>query len=192
MTIDDETAAIIDALIPQVPFDGWTMTALRNALTSLNQNPDDAPLIFPNGIPEMLESYTALADQRMIQAAKDADITTLRIPDRIQTILELRLSLFEGQQDAIRRALALLTLPNNAPLAARTLARTVDAIWHAAGDKSADMAWYSKRAILAGVYGAVLLYWVGQTDAEDAPTLAFLDRQLARVGTLGRLRRRAA
>jgi ubiquinone biosynthesis protein COQ9 len=85
-----------------------------------------------------------------------------------------------------------MALPGHRAVAARTAMRTVDAIWHAAGDTSADMAWYSKRAILAGVYGAVLLYWVGQTDADDAPTLAFLDRQLARVGTLGRLRRRAA
>ncbi len=186
MTIDDETAAIIDALIPQVPFDGWTLTALRNALTSLNQNPDDAPLIFPNGIPEMLESYTALADQRMIAAAQAADVTTLRIPDRIQTILELRLSLFEGQQDVIRRALALLTLPTNAPLAARTLARTVDAIWHAAGDTSADFAWYTKRATLAAIYPPILLFWLNDTTNS---TPAFITRRLAGVARLGSLSR---
>ncbi len=40
------------------------------------------------------------------------------------------------------------------------MARTVDAIWHAAGDRSADWSWYSKRAILAGVYGATLLFWL--------------------------------
>ncbi len=186
MTLEDETAAIIDALVPQVPFDGWTLTALRNALTSLGQNPDDAPLIFPNGIPEMLESYTALADQRMIEAAQEADITTMRIPDRIQTIIERRLALFEGQQDAVRRALALLTLPTNAPLAARTLARTVDAIWHAAGDTSADFAWYTKRATLAAIYPAILLFWLNDTTNS---TPAFIARRLANVALLGRLRK---
>jgi ubiquinone biosynthesis protein COQ9 len=186
MTIDDETATIIDALVPQVPFDGWTLTALRNALTSLNQNPDDAPLIFPNGVTEMLESYTALADQRMIEAAKAADVTTMRIPDRIQTIIELRLSLFEGQQDAIRRALALLTLPTNAPLAAKTLARTVDAIWHAAGDTSADFAWYTKRATLAAIYPPILLFWLNDTTNS---TPAFIARRLAGVARLGSLSR---
>jgi ubiquinone biosynthesis protein COQ9 len=86
-----------------------------------------------------------------------------------------------------------MALPGHAAVSARSAARTVEAIWHAAGDRSADISWYSKRAILAGVYGSVLLYWVGHPD--DAAALAFLDRQLARVGAIGRSRfmcRRAA
>jgi ubiquinone biosynthesis protein COQ9 len=186
LTIDHDTATIIDALIPQVPFDGWTLTALRNALASLGQNPDDAPLIFPNGIPEMLESYTALADQRMVEAAQTPAVAAMRVPDRIQHIIELRLTQLEGQQDAVRRALALLTLPPNAPLAARTLARTVDAIWHAAGDTSADFAWYTKRATLAAIYPPILLYWLNDTSAS---TPAFITRRLQHVALFGRLRK---
>jgi ubiquinone biosynthesis protein COQ9 len=70
-------------------------------------------------------------------------------------------------------------------------ARTVDAIWHAAGDRSADFSWYTKRAILAGVYGATVLYWLRGSGEDDAATLGFLDRRLAGVARIGAARRRA-
>ena len=57
--------------------------------------------------------------------------------------------------DALGRAVA---ASGFVPLSACT-ARTVDAIWHAAGDRSADFSWYTKRAILAAVYTATVLYW---------------------------------
>jgi ubiquinone biosynthesis protein COQ9 len=64
----------------------------------------------------------------------------------------------------------------------------VDAIWHAAGDRSADFSWYTKRAILTVIYSATVLYWLRDVSEDDAATLAFLDRRLAVVGRIGRLR----
>jgi ubiquinone biosynthesis protein COQ9 len=75
-------------------------------------------------------------------------------------------------------------------LAAACTARTVDAIWRSAGDRSADFSWYTKRAILAAVYGATLLYWLRDSSEDDAATLGFLDRRLAGVGRIGSARRR--
>jgi ubiquinone biosynthesis protein COQ9 len=69
------------------------------------------------------------------------------------------------------------------------VAATVDAIWHAAGDMSADFSWYTKRGILAGVYSSTLLYWLGDTSDEDEATLAFLDRRLETVGQIGKARK---
>ena len=105
--------------------------------------------------------------------------------------MAIRLEQNRGNKEAIRRALAVLALPRNARLAATCTARTVDAIWHAAGDRSADFSWYTKRAILTGIYGATLLYWLRDTSEEEAATLAFLDRRLAGVGRIGKIRRRA-
>ena len=74
--------------------------------------------------------------------------------------------------------------------AARCTARTVDAIWHAAGDEAADFSWYTKRATLGAIYGATLFYWLRDDSEDDAPTLAFLDRRLAGLGRFGKLRGR--
>jgi ubiquinone biosynthesis protein COQ9 len=83
-------------------------------------------------------------------------------------------------------------MPMHARQAAGCTVRTVDAIWHAAGDRATDFSWYTKRALLAAVYGATLLYWLRDAGAEDdAATLAFLDRRLAGIGRIGKLRGRA-
>ena len=49
---------------------------------------------------------------------------------------------------------------------------------------------YVREAVLAGVYGSTLLRWLADRSEDDAPTLAFLDRRLADVARIGRLRRR--
>ena len=94
--------------------------------------------------------------------------------------------------EAVRRALAVLALPGNAAVAAACTARSVDAIWQAAGDRAADFSWYTKRAILAGVYTATVLFWLRDDGTDDAATLAFLDRRLADVRRIGGLRGRAS
>jgi ubiquinone biosynthesis protein COQ9 len=185
-----ERDAAIDALLPNVPFDGWTSRALRQAMATSGQDPEDAPLLFPGGAPDMIEAYYDLADRRMEEGAAALDMTLMRVPARVRALVALRLRQNRAHKEAVRRALAVLALPGNARVGAACAARTVDAIWHASGDRSADFSWYTKRVILAGVYSATLLFWVRDTSDEDADTLAFLDRRLAGVGRIGRVRRR--
>ena len=189
MTIDTDQAAVIDALLAQVPFDGWTETALRNALPTLGRDSEEARLLFPNGTAEMIEAYTALADLRMEQAAAaDPALLAGGVPARVKALIALRLRQAAPDREAVRRAVAWLALPRHAGMAARITARTVDTIWHAAGDTAADFSWYTKRGILAGVYGTTLLFWLRDSSADDEATLAFLDRRLADVGKIGKLR----
>ena len=84
----------------------------------------------------------------------------------------------------------MLALPTNAPAAARVLARTVDALWAAAADRSADFSWYTKRAILAAIWSSTFLYSLTDAGEDDAATLAFLDRRLADHARLHRAQRR--
>lgn len=46
--------------------------------------------------------------------------------------------------------------------------------------------------ILAAVYSATVLFWLRDGSEDDAATLAFLDRRLAGIGRIGRLRGRAS
>jgi ubiquinone biosynthesis protein COQ9 len=182
--------AALAALLPNVPFDGWTRRAVRAGLASIGEAPEDADQLFPGGAADMIEAFCDWADRRMEQGAAALD-PSLRLHQRVRAVIALRLEQNRPNREAIRRALALLALPAHARLAATCAARTVDAIWHAAGDRSADFSWYTKRAILAAVYGATLLYWLRDTSEDDAATLAFLDRRLAGVARIGTVRRRA-
>jgi ubiquinone biosynthesis protein COQ9 len=187
---DSLREAIIDALLPEVPFDGWTVKSLRQALAAIGEDPLDAPLYFPDGAGEMIEAFCALADARMEAAAAQAGLAAFRVPGRIRSIIAIRLEQNRGNKEAIRRALSWLAIPINAPRAMRITAATVDTIWHAAGDRSADFSWYTKRGILAGVYSATLLYWLRDSAEDDEATLAFLDRRLENVAAIGKIRKK--
>jgi ubiquinone biosynthesis protein COQ9 len=187
----EERDAAIEAMLPSVPFDGWTTRALRAGLISVGAAPDDAGMLFPGGGADMVEAFCDLADRRMQQDVAATDVSEQRLPERVRTAIALRLARSRPHKEAVRRALSVLALPGNARLAAAVTARTVDAIWHAAGDRSADFSWYTKRAILTGVYGTTLLYWLRDSSDDDAATLAFLDRRLRSVAGIGRIRRRA-
>lgn len=183
-----ERDAAIEAMLPNVPFDGWTLKALRSGLTAAGL-PDYEPIfLFPNGAKDMVEVFCDLADRRMTEAA--ANLTETRLSKRVRAIIALRLEQNRPYKEAVRRAMALLTLPGNAAVAAVATARTVNAIWAAAGDEAEGLSWYTKRAILTAVYGATLLFWLNDTSEDEAETLAFLDRRLQGVRRIGEIRGR--
>jgi ubiquinone biosynthesis protein COQ9 len=184
-----ERDAAILGMLPHVAFDGWTKRALRAGVLDAGMPADEAELLFPLGTVDMIETFCDLADRRMEAAA--ADLPQTKLTARVRAVIALRLEQNRPYKEAIRRGLAVLALPQNARAAAGCTARTVDAIWHAAGDRSSDFSWYTKRAILAAVYSATVLYWLRDSTDGDAGTLAFLDRRLAGIGRIARLRARA-
>ncbi len=186
-----ERDAAIAALLPNVTFDGWTVKALRMALASAGEHEDDALHLFPGGAADMVEAFSDLADRRMEAEAPALGLATMRVPERVRAVIALRLRQNRPHKEAVRRALGILALPGNARLAAACTARTVDTMWDAAGDRSADFSWYTKRMTLASIYTPTVLFWLRDQTEDDGETLAFLDRRLAGVGRFGQLRRRA-
>ncbi len=186
-----ERDAAIEAALPHVPFDGWTYRALRRGLASIGASPEEAALLFPGGSVDMVEAFCDLADRHMEQAAAAQAWDGARLPARVRGVIKLRLEQNELHKEAVRRAVAVLALPRHARTASRCTARTVDAIWHAAGDRSTDFSWYTKRAILTAVYASTLLFWLRDSSEAHGATLAFLDRRMAGVGRIGQVRRRA-
>ncbi|MCQ8241332.1 COQ9 family protein [Rhizosaccharibacter radicis] len=170
----------VRALLPLVPEAGWTVAALRRAAG------DDADLLFPGGPTELVEYHSDLADRAML--ADETARAEARLSRRVRSLLLNRLLRAADEKEAIRRGLGSLALPGRHPAMVRAVMRTADAAWIAAGDESTGFSRHSRRATLAGVYGATLLFWL-RTD-ETAAVEAFLDRRLAGVARLGRLRGR--
>lgn len=181
-----ERDAALVVLLDLVPIHGWSIRSLQQSLG----DSADLALLFPGGTRDLIESYCDLADREMEQDAAKADFEGQGLTRRVRAVIALRLDRQRPNRDAIRRAIAVLSLPSLAPLSARITARTVDSIWYAAGDRSADFSWYTKRAILAAVYGTTLLYWLRDYGEDDAATLEFLDRRLASVGRFGKAKAR--
>ncbi|WP_372622947.1 COQ9 family protein [Falsiroseomonas sp.] len=185
----EERDSAIRAALPHVPARGWTRAALEAGLRDLGRDPLEVEWLFPRGPAEAVEAWCDLADREMEAQARAEGLLDLRIPARIRRVITIRLEQGEPHKEAIRRALALQSLPWNLASALRTVARTADAMWAAAGDTSADFSWYTRRATLAGVYGATLAFWMQDDEPGFPATRAFLERRLADLARLQRPRR---
>jgi ubiquinone biosynthesis protein COQ9 len=182
---------LVDAILPHVPFDGWSDAAFTAGAADAGIDLPRALNAFPGGMVEVLAYNHRRHDQALIaQMARGGG--SGRIRDRITQAVRQRLELVGGQREAVRAGLSFLMLPGNATLGPKLLYGTVDAIWHAIGDKSTDFSFYTKRAILAGVYSATLLYWLNDKSEDHAASWAFLDRRIDEVMKIpavkGRLR----
>ena len=181
-----ERDAALVAMLPFVATYGWTRAAMVAAGTA----PLEADLLFPGGASDMLEAWSDHCDRGMEAAAIASGVAAERVSLRVRTLVLLRLAEVSPHRAPARRAAGLLMRPRNVRAAARCTARTVDAIWHAAGDTSADFSWYSKRAILGAVWTATQLFWLADASEGQIATEAFLDRRLAGVAQIGKLRGR--
>lgn len=188
----EERDRAVEAVLPHVPLDGWTTKALRGGLADAGFDPTDLALLFPGGTIEAIEAWCDLADRRMAEALGALDLASMRIRDRVTTAIRIRLEQNAGRKEAVARATALLALPQNAIAVARITARTVDAIWVAIGDRSTDISWYTKRASLAAIYSATVLYWLRDESLEAEATLRFLDRRIEALMLIPKVQRRLA
>jgi ubiquinone biosynthesis protein COQ9 len=181
---------IVLATLPHVAFDGWSDRALRAGRADLGLSAERAALAFAGGPLEMIEHWAQYSDRRMLEVLQRLDLRTMRVRDRIAAAVRARIEVNVPYREAVRRTLSFLALPPNAPLALRSTYATVDAMWYACGDTSTDLSFYTKRATLAGVYGATVLYWLDDSSEAFVQTWAFLDRCLDDVLTIPKLRKR--
>lgn len=179
-TADAKVAVLIAALV-HIPFDGFTDSVLARAAEETGISRLELRRLFPKGPLSLVQAFSEWADAEMVRRLAGHGLSSLKIRDRIALAVETRLAVLKAHKEAARRAAAFLTLPPHTPTGVRLLYRSVDAMWRAAGDTSTDFNFYSKRAILAGVYSATLLRWFSDTSAGQTETSLFLRRRIDEV-----------
>lgn len=187
-TMQDVQDALVLAALNHVPFDGWSKSALVNGAVDAGFDSAMAERAFPGGPVEAVAHLVRLADRRLEAEAEQAGLASLRTPQRIAWLVRRRIEAWTEHKESVRRAVSLLSLPGNAPLGLRLSWGTADALWYAAGDKAADFNYYTKRATLAAVYGATLMYWLDDASDNAAESWAFLDRRLGDVARLPKVK----
>ncbi len=166
------------ATLPHVAFDGWCGAALAAGAADAGMAESDVQRFFPGGAGDMVAHFSAWADASMTDGLAGRDLTGMRTRARVALALRLRLEAVAPWRETVRRTLAWLALPGNAPLGLRCAWRSVDAVWYALGDNSADFSFYTRRALLAGVLSATALYWLEDDSEGCSETWAFLDRRI--------------
>jgi len=177
-TLDEIRAALAPTIAENAGFDGWSDAALILAAQAQGVDVDIARLAYPGGAIDMIDAWFAAIDAAMLAVLPPEKLATMKIREKITALVEARLALLAPQREALRRALATLAMPNNLVRAARLGWRAADLMWHAAGDTATDYNHYSKRAILAGVYGATVTVLLDDDSEGHAATSAFLARRI--------------
>ena len=178
MNLDELRAALAPRIPAHAAFDGWTERALAMAAGELGIPADRARLAFPQGALQMIDGWFDGQDKAMLEAFPPERIAAMKVRERIRELVLFRLTAALPQREALRRAVSILAMPQNAPAAAKLAWRGADRMWRLAGDEATDFNHYSKRAILIGVYGSTILVFLDGESEDLAETKAFLDRRI--------------
>ena len=173
--------AVLLAALPHAAFDGFTDGLLAKAGVEAGVAAADLARLFEDGPISLVAFFSQWADAGMATRLGALDLKAMKIRARIAASVMARLDALEAHKEAARRAAALLSLPMHAALGAKLVYATVDAMWRAAGDTSTDFNFYTKRGILAGVYGSTTMRWFNDTSEDGAPTREFLAARIENV-----------
>ena len=162
-------------------FDGWTRKAVDSASAQLGIDPAVGRLAYPKDQAGMIDAYIAAVDAAMEAHFTAEVIAALKVRERIRELVWFRLQAMGPAREAMRAALAILAMPQNAVRGLSIGWRSADLMWRLAGDSSTDFNHYTKRLTLSALYAATLLAWLDDNSKGWLDTSAFLDRRIADV-----------
>ena len=177
-SLDALRIGLASALADAAAFDGWTPLAVRNAAAASSVNPDTAQYAFAGGAMAMIEAWVHGVDAAMAAALPSEQLAALKIRERIRTLVQFRLDAIVHQKEALRRALAIMAMPQNVVRALQLGWHSADAMWRLAGDTSTDYNHYTKRLTLGSIYAATLAVYVDDTSLDHEQTKSFLERRI--------------
>ena len=166
------------AVAENAVFDGWAKPAVDAAAGQLGVDPVQARLAMPKTQAGMIDVYIQEVDRALEAYFSPERLSGMKIREKIRSLVWQRLEIMAPAREAVRRALAILAMPQNVPLAFRIGWRTADLMWRIAGDTSTDFNHYTKRMTLGAVYGSTLLVWLDDQSEGWTETAAFLDRRI--------------
>ena len=182
---------VIEFSLRHVPFDGWTIEALKRGAHDAGVEATEAIKLFNNKPLNMIEYYSHMLDRQTKEIVKQKELENMKISDRIACCVMTRLKLMAPYREAAQKASVILCLPQNAPLATKLLYNTVDTMWYCAGDTATDFNYYPKRGLLGMVYTSTLLYWFRDMSVEYANTQKFLHRRIENVMLIPKMKAQA-
>lgn len=178
---------IIEAALPNVPFDGWTMATLVHGAVEAGYSEAMVTSVFPAGEKDAIRHFSLMADEWMLAALKETNPVSLRVRDRVTLAVRKRLEAMEPFKEAEKLAVSYWVRPFRKFEGVKLVWKTADVIWQWAGDTATDYNRYTKRGLLSGVLTSTLLYWLGDVSENHRDTWEFLDRRIENVMAIGKI-----
>ena len=188
---------LVRAMMPHVPFDGWTWVAMENGAADIgfeqtkteNKRINIYKNLFHNGAIDFIEVFSEVIDIEVINNYSDVENKPQRIPEKIKKLILMRFSLCHKYKEAIKSSLSITALPNNSKKSIKMLYRTCNSIWRISGDNATDFSFYTKRISLAAVYSSTLLFWLNDASNDNKNTEQFLDRRLNDISKISKFKK---
>ncbi len=179
--------ALVEAVLPDVPFEGWKWTLFEKAAQEGNYEEGILWALFPGGLPEAVSHFSDWADRKMMEALDSVDPTLLKVRERVALAVKTRIKVLTPYKEAVKLAGSYGAIPPHGWGAGQAVWRTADVIWEWAGDTATDYNRYTKRGILSGVLATTTLAWLGDESTDNAATYDFLDRRIENVMQMGKI-----
>ncbi|WP_417610707.1 COQ9 family protein [Parasphingorhabdus sp.] len=180
-TLDEVRVFLAPELATQAAFDGWNEKAVLAAADLNNIDADLARLAFNDGAVDMIDAWFQAVDAKMAAKYSADELAAMKVRQRIKLLVEARLEAVAADREGLRRAVAILAAPPHLRRAAKLGWRTADRIWRLTGDTATDYNHYTKRTLLAGIYGSTISVFLDDESEDFAETRAFLDRRIENI-----------
>nr|XP_040134857.1 ubiquinone biosynthesis protein COQ9, mitochondrial isoform X1 [Ictidomys tridecemlineatus] len=182
---------ILTAALEFVPAHGWTAEAIAEGAQSLGLSSAAASMFGNDGSELILHFVTQCnarlahileEEQKLVQLGQaEKRKTDQFLRDAVETRLRMLIPYIEHWP----RALSILLLPHNIPPSLSLLTSMVDDMWHYAGDQSTDFNWYTRRAVLVGIYNTTELVMMQDSSPDFEDTWRFLENRINDAMNMG-------
>lgn len=172
---------ILLAILPNVIFDGWCDEAIEAGAIEAGYEASMAVRAFPNGINDALAHFAQYINREMSARLEEVDMASMGVGKRLETAMRTRLEIEGPYREAVRKSMSHYAMPAHAPQGIQVVWKAVDEMWWACGDQSVDFNYYTKRASLAAVYSATMIYWLNDDSENFEETILFYRRRLIDV-----------
>jgi ubiquinone biosynthesis protein COQ9 len=162
-----------------IPFVGFKPQLLKELALSAGHPYALVREIFPDGNRDLIKLYLDSIDSEMIAAISNDEFKRLKTSERLAKAIEVRLNIYDKL--FVKKLVAYLGIPSNFLFKMEVLWRTSDLLWkHAGFDQSTDFNYYTKRATLATIYAATLIFWLSDDSLNAVDSIEFLKRSFQR------------
>jgi ubiquinone biosynthesis protein COQ9 len=180
-TLDEVRAALAPIIARNAGFDGWSDAAVHAAADEAGVDRDVAKLAFNDNAIDMIDAWIDSIDMELAHRLPAEKLAAMKIRDRITALLATRLEIMAPDRESLRRAMAIMAMPQNLVRSAKIGWRSADRMWRLAGDTASDFNHYTKRMTLSAVYASTLSVFVNDDSDNFADARAFLDRRIDNV-----------
>ncbi len=178
MTLDELRLHLAPDIADAAVFDGWNEAAVASAAMAAGVEEPVARLAFKGGAMEMIAAWIETVDLAMAEELPAKKLATMKIRERIRALVQFRIDAVAGREEALRRAFAIMAMPQNARRSLKLGWSSADQMWRLAGDTATDYNHYTKRAILSGLYAATLAFFIEDESDGKVATKEFLERRI--------------